>query len=190
MTGEWPAIRKKKCMEKYDHGPFIQEANCYLRDCLWEEVKLEDNSDWCNFKLQITVTEVLHTRAFLSRNKSPSGDHIVPEMILALPLIICYDVATLFDDKFQHGGGSKIQSWHELLLCFIKKVARPKEFVDLRGISLISCFAKWFMLCALLLASRVPRPRRWRPVCSSGFMKEKSVSDICGALTLLFCEGC
>ena len=40
MTGEWPAILKKKCMEKYDHGSFIQEANCYLRDCLWEEVKL------------------------------------------------------------------------------------------------------------------------------------------------------
>lgn len=109
-------------------------------------------------------------------------------MILALPLAICYDVATLFDAKFQNGGGSKIQSWHELLLCFIEKIARPKDFVDLRGISLISCFAKWFMLCVLLLVSRVPRPRRWRPVCSFGFMKEKSVSDICGALTLLFAK--
>ena len=103
------------------------------------------------------MIEVLHARTLLSRNKSPSGDHIAPERILALPLVICYDIAILFDDKFQHGGGSKIQSWHELLLCFIQKVASP-EFVDLRGISLISCFAKWFMLCVLLLASRVPDP--------------------------------
>ena len=51
---------QKKCREKYDHGPFIQKANCYLRDCLWDVVKLEDNSDWSDDKLEITVTEVLH----------------------------------------------------------------------------------------------------------------------------------
>ena len=137
MTAEWPAIHKNKCMEKYDHGPFIHDANCYLRDCL------------CDDKLEITVTEVLHARTLLSRNKSPSGDHIVPEMILALPLIICYDVATLFDDKFQHGGGSNIQRWHELLLCFIKKVARPKEFVDL-----LACHQLDQLLCQMVYALR------------------------------------
>ena len=136
------------------------------------------------------MIEVLH-RSFLSRNKSPSGDHIAPEMILALPLVICYDVATFFDDKFQHGGGSKIQSWYELLLCFIKKVARPKKFVDLRGISLISCFAKWFMLRVPLLASRVPRRRRWRPVCSFGFHDgEDCVCHLWWCIDTLFCEGC
>ena len=182
-AGEWPKLLEMRCREKYDGGEETVADNLRLASEHWKAAMVEEAVEE-----EITIVEVLGARSMMSKNKAGGSDNLVCEILLALPIAVCYEVAGLFNEKFRTGGGSQVGSWHELLLRFIKKSARPKLFTDLRGISLISCMSKWYMACVLCLAAVVPRPLRWRAVCSFGFMKERSVADIVGALTLLFAK--
>ena len=48
-----------------------------------------------------------------------------------------------------------ILSWKNLLMVLIPKTARPRFWKDFRGIFLIACLAKLYMLCLVLLGQRM-----------------------------------
>ena len=149
---------------------------------LWKIAETEDVDEgfW-----SIKASDVLMARARLNKNRAPGDDGVVTEMVLLLPLCAMYFVARIFDDRFW-GRNEMATSWRSIIMRFLRKELRPKEFRQLRGLCLLSSMMKLFVLTLLCKASSIPPPRPWRRVCSFGFERDKNVGDITGSLQFLF----
>eukprot|EP00973_Karenia_brevis_P067259 9352605-Karenia_brevis.AAC.1 len=75
---------------------------------------------------------------------------------------------------------------------FLAKVRDPKDFVDFRGITLISVLAKWFMNAVMLLIKKaiaeMSNPR-WSQCYIFGYEENHSTEQICVGLSTLIQRG-
>lgn len=127
---------------------------------------------------------VLCARAKLGVCKGAGSDGVTAEIIRALPPLIIYFIFAWFRAKLE--GWKDVPScWLIVILCFIRKIAHPRNFEDLRGIFLISSFSKWFMQCIMLAAETVPIPPRYKHICNFGFEVNCQTIDIAGSLLVL-----
>lgn len=182
---EWPTLLQKKLDEKFDAGPCHAAELLRKRDELLSLADAQDAEDGGG--LVIGVDTVVQARSLLKMGKSGGGDGVVVEMVMLLPPLIIYKVASWFDNRF-HGRFNSLcgpDSWSQMLMSWVKKTASPVMFAHIRGIVLLAVLGKWYMLCIMILASAAPEPLITRAVCNFGFEKGMSVIDVAGCLQCL-----
>lgn len=127
---------------------------------------------------------VLRARAALMNNKGPGGgDPCVPEILKEIPAIVVElveQVRGLFCLRLAGRFVEELDTWRKLVLVFIGKDAKPEDFNGFRGITMISCFSKWYMGSLMLLyEEKTIRPEHWENVVFLGF----SPGQHCGTIT-------
>lgn len=216
VRGAWPEKLHQKCSSKFDLGAQHENHLHRAQEVLWKEAGCgniddeevhwgflgtndneneKDAAHWgflgTSSIALITIAILLQARARMKAGKVGGVDFIVAEIIRAIPPMMCYPIINLFNAKLR-GVNLRPEKWSTIIMAWLKKECNPKKFKELRGVTVLSVFSKWFMQCCMLLgelkSAEVPRPRGWNCVASFGFMKTKEVADVACSLLTLFSQ--
>ena len=95
------------------------------------------------------TTGTLHTTlaacAKLAPGKSGGSDKLVAEIILCVPFMAVRQIHDLSIQRFKGNCDGEPECWRGLIIIFLSKCKYPKSLEHVRGITLISMFAKWHM---------------------------------------------
>ena len=96
---------------------------------------------------EILLEDLVQARAKLSKDKASGGcSSTVNEWIKSLPVVVMYWLLIAFNTRLKGKTVETMRSWLIMTLVFLNNTKVPNHMKEFRGIGLLDCFKKCYVV--------------------------------------------